>query len=1165
MARRERVARATPFPAWKLLRIADFSKGLNTTVHPRLLDPAEAQILENVELDEKGTLRPATGYVKRYAAAFDASPVAGMAQLIRPDGTTRLVAAAGTTLYKDAPHVINRYDSQAEWETGQRIGLLTAVSPGNLKLPSAAPAGVFARSSVAYKSDGLPVISGAARFEAAKFADGLFIEESTQNLLTANQASVEKDTTGFHAVGGTAISRDTTEAWHGAASLKVVTPGTAAGEGASTDRQAATAGQAYAATVHIKGSGNLTVRLLFTDDPGSVTGSATANITAGASWSEVEVAGTAPPGTTHMQIQVFTRTDLAAQAVTCFVDGLQLEQKAYATSFQLPSPNLLSDNQASWETKTTGTTFTGGTGSIDATEFFAGAKSLKFVTSGVVEEHRVNISYIGSIFKVGAQYTASVYVKGPSGQNVMLRFDDNTGVTEGAATPMDGTWKRVSVTRTMQNAVSQAPLLIFCSGENQTYFLDACQIEPHASATDFQLPSAKTTRAAELAYWTMDQALPQNFMVGFWFKPDFASTVGRTGTIPILLGLHKATPSANDRVDFAYDTSTDTFEFTKKVGGATHKLSSAAIAFAQGDLIGVVLRQTAGGMKLSYKIGSNAIVHVSNAETTAFATDLVRLYLGYPLASGYEANAALDGILVKAGEYDDAAAEAYLGAASAPTWDPDTLFLYQADSSLSAEKSAGGRWISPTIDASTATDKASGLAVETATIPAGASLTVHSRSSADGSTWGAWVARNADNSLAHSANNYVQVRLTLERTDLATDPAVHNLTVSFDSQPSMAILETGLAAGAQYHFTQGLGYLSIANKLNDLRKWDGLTQTPQLVGGSPPKLQYVAFHKNYVFGAGTSANPNRLYWCELLDLDNWPVLNFIDIAPDDGDHITFLFPTQDYLVIGKERSVWVLTGDSADTFAVRRILASAGALAPRSVALVQGLLTFANADGVTATDFVEQRTATERLVPTWNALNARKINGVASHFWRHKLVIAVPDGTNQVNSAGVVFDALRNAWGKYTPFGFSCFTPFREAGKDILLAGSASEGQVYELFQGANFAGAAIAMRYRSPEFGFGAPERIKRFRRCWLEIKGGVSATTVYVAFQVDGGSLSSDVALSIPAGEVVRTYQVLMPQVGITQGHALAVQIRHQTVDVSISVQSIALEYLERAARAS
>src|SRR5690606_9261968 len=80
--------------------------------------------------------------------------------------------------------------------------------------------GTFSRNSVAYLPDGTEAGVGQPRY----YGGGIMVEEETTNLLTENQSSVETDTSGFltgSRVSTATLSRDTTVAWHGSASLRV--------------------------------------------------------------------------------------------------------------------------------------------------------------------------------------------------------------------------------------------------------------------------------------------------------------------------------------------------------------------------------------------------------------------------------------------------------------------------------------------------------------------------------------------------------------------------------------------------------------------------------------------------------------------------------------------------------------------------------------------------------------------------------------------------------------------------------------------------------------------------------------------------------------------------------------------------------------------------------
>jgi len=162
------------------------------------------------------------------------------------------------------------------------------------------------------------------------------VPEATTNLWT--NPSIEQDTTGFSASGsGTppTISRDATFARFGTYSLKIVCIGDGANQGVSTPAGAsgiaATVGTSYTTTVYAKGSGTIYLRHRWYNGAAIVsTDSGTGVALSATSWQRLTITSTAPATTTNLTALIGTTT---AQAVTYYVDGLQVEAKAYATTY----------------------------------------------------------------------------------------------------------------------------------------------------------------------------------------------------------------------------------------------------------------------------------------------------------------------------------------------------------------------------------------------------------------------------------------------------------------------------------------------------------------------------------------------------------------------------------------------------------------------------------------------------------------------------------------------------------------------------------------------------------------------------------------------------------------------------------------------------------------
>ena len=127
--------------------------------------------------------------------------------------------------------------------------------------------------------------------------------------------SVEVDTDGYATFSST-ISRDTTEHYHGVASLKCVTNNTGSGEGwQRTVTNESLAGLEYTFSVYLKGSG--TVILSFWDDV--ITSQSGSLITLLGTWTRYSLTKTFDVGSIDRRFYVRTNTQ---QGITFYSDAI---------------------------------------------------------------------------------------------------------------------------------------------------------------------------------------------------------------------------------------------------------------------------------------------------------------------------------------------------------------------------------------------------------------------------------------------------------------------------------------------------------------------------------------------------------------------------------------------------------------------------------------------------------------------------------------------------------------------------------------------------------------------------------------------------------------------------------------------------------------------------
>lgn len=153
----------------------------------------------------------------------------------------------------------------------------------------------------------------------------IIVPEATVNLVT--NPSVEYATTGYTAVGGS-IARAATSARKGGFGL-AVTPTTGTTDGVYYGVIALTSGTTYTVSVYFKGAAGVPYKLSFANTSATLKGTAT-TFTGDGEWHRYEQTWQADASADHRVY--ITKASGASEAVFS-VDGLQVEAKAYSTSY----------------------------------------------------------------------------------------------------------------------------------------------------------------------------------------------------------------------------------------------------------------------------------------------------------------------------------------------------------------------------------------------------------------------------------------------------------------------------------------------------------------------------------------------------------------------------------------------------------------------------------------------------------------------------------------------------------------------------------------------------------------------------------------------------------------------------------------------------------------
>lgn len=202
--------------------------------------------------------------------------------------------------------------------------------------------------------------------------------------------------------------------------------------------------------------------------------------------------------------------------------------------------------------------------------------------------------------------------------------------------------------------------------------------------------------------------------------------------------------------------------------------------------------------------------------------------------------------------------------------------------------------------------------------------------------------------------------------------------------------------------------------------FDGTSGTKDRSG--VPVGSLASWFHNYLFVAGVSSVPNRLYWSDLGAPTSFTNTNFVDINPGDGDKIVAFGTIQDQLLVFKRNTIWSITGFSGTTFSSTTIatqntnarIVGYGAIAPFSVISTGNDVYFMSLLGqvpvirsLKITQFATTLSGgiiSHDIDGTMETLNKNVISGVTSEYDGRYCYWSIPVNGSTTNNKIVVLD-----------------------------------------------------------------------------------------------------------------------------------------------------------------
>lgn len=294
-----------------------------------------------------------------------------------------------------------------------------------------------------------------------------------------------------------------------------------------------------------------------------------------------------------------------------------------------------------------------------------------------------------------------------------------------------------------------------------------------------------------------------------------------------------------------------------------------------------------------------------------------------------------------------------------------------------------------------------------------------------------------------------------------------------------------------------------------------LTIAPLSFDGTIPTPRYLAYQADVTFLAGFDLYPTRLYYTP--PGQPWAAYQYIEVGlGHDTEPITGLCAFQGILVVFKERSIWVLSGNSADTFYLRKVHPKIGCRSHHSIVLIGSVIYFLSEDGFYAFDG-----ANATPLSGAEALDPIRPDIVVRNYARDRYCVGIHDPHNAIilwtysSGSSAVNDTVYAFHYEASRFlEFPVYSPWRFADgvsfvgrlsdpttRDRLLHVGLNSGALLYL-SGSSDGGQPIEWNWRSGDMDAGVGARFKTWRDLQIEFEQQSNASAVTARAYLSGAA---------------------------------------------------------------
>lgn len=299
-------------------------------------------------------------------------------------------------------------------------------------------------------------------------------------------------------------------------------------------------------------------------------------------------------------------------------------------------------------------------------------------------------------------------------------------------------------------------------------------------------------------------------------------------------------------------------------------------------------------------------------------------------------------------------------------------------------------------------------------------------------------------------------------------------------------------------------WIIFANGADAAQYWDGKTEASMPLKpvqgatedseGTELLFSKLTLLNERLWGGVTSAHPDRIYWSNTFDAEDWEFDyvdseneggGFIDVATFDGSRIRAIVAAFDDVLIFKDKSVHRLSGTYPGEFALSQVYGAEGTLAPRTVVYNGSRLYFLSSDGLCVYNGTSVASLSEagdrKLKEIWARINPSTVHLACAVIKDSVIYLAVPLDGSTINTHVIEYDVSTGVYSIVELPGVDDWLVLREGQKETLLYLDADT--IYRYGVGYTFHGEPINASWISPEITCGSLSSKKSTGRIYMTV----------------------------------------------------------------------------------